>query len=97
MFELRLTPQAQKDLHRVRADRGNPTVRKSIDKTLGYLALNPRHPGLRSHEHTRLTALSGVKVWESYAQNQTSNAYRIFWHYGPDKNIITVLAITGHP
>lgn len=36
-------------------------------------------------------------VFESYAQNNTPGAYRIFWHYGPKKKMITILAITPHP
>jgi hypothetical protein len=24
-------------------------------------------------------------------------AYRIFWHYGPGKNVIKIMAITPHP
>ena len=39
----------------------------------------------------------GEKVFESYAQNNTPGAYRIFWHYGPKKNQITVVAIVSHP
>jgi hypothetical protein len=37
------------------------------------------------------------EVFEAYAENNTPGAYRIFWHYGPDKNMITIVAITPHP
>lgn len=36
-------------------------------------------------------------VFESYAQNKTPEAYRIFWFYGPGKSVITIPAITPHP
>lgn len=39
----------------------------------------------------------GGDVFESYAQNKTPGAYRIFWTYGPSKAEITILAITPHP
>jgi len=41
-----------------------------------------------------------VKVWDSYVENKTPGAWRIFWHYGPDEadqKVITILAITPHP
>jgi hypothetical protein len=51
-----------------------------------------------------LTGLSGEKIFEAYAQNNTPGAYRIFWHYGPDEitskkraPVITIVAITPHP
>lgn len=37
------------------------------------------------------------KIYEAYAENNTPAAYRIFWHYGPDKKKITIIAITPHP
>lgn len=40
---------------------------------------------------------NGEEVFESYAQNNTPGAYRIFWYYGPKRKMITILAITSHP
>jgi len=37
------------------------------------------------------------KIFESYAQQSTPEAYRIFWYYGPGKNIISIIAIMPHP
>lgn len=34
---------------------------------------------------------------EAYAENKTPAAYRIFWHYGPGQDEITVIAIIPHP
>ena len=36
------------------------------------------------------------KVFEAYAQNQTPDAYRVFWCYGPEKRQITLVAIAPH-
>jgi hypothetical protein len=41
-----------------------------------------------------------VKVWDSYVENRTPGAWRIFWQYGPDEaglRVITVLYIGPHP
>jgi hypothetical protein len=58
---------------------------------------NPRHPGLQSHKYRSLSGPRGEEAFESYAEQNTPAAYRIFWHYGPRKGEITVIAITSHP
>ncbi len=72
---------------------------KQVVKCLSLLQANPRHPGLKSHEFTSIEHpyRPGEKVWESYVQNRTPGAYRLFWCYGPDQGQITVIAITPHP
>ena len=56
-----------------------------------------RHPGLRVHKHSSFPGYENIQVFESYAQNKTPGAYRIFWHYGPGKSEVTILAIIPHP
>lgn len=75
-----------------------------VRKALSYLEIDPRHPGLNTHEFTSLAGANGEKMFEAYAQNNTPGAYRIFWHYGPDEAkgkgrtpVITIVAITPHP
>ena len=58
---------------------------------------NLRHPSLCTHEYKSLRGPKGEKVFESYAQNQTPGAYRVFWYYGEGKGSITVAAIVPHP
>ena len=70
---------------------------KKLVKTLGLLAENPRHNSLASHEIDDLTRKHGFKIFQSYLENNTPAAGRIFWAYGPDKLDITVLAIEPHP
>ena len=70
---------------------------KKLVKTLGYLSTNPRHPGLESHEIGDLSRRYGLRVWQSYLENKTPSAGRIFWVYGPDRCEITVIGIEPHP
>lgn len=58
---------------------------------------NPRHPGLNTRKYSSLVGANGEEVFEAYAENKTSAAYRIFWYYGPGKNVITIISITPHP
>lgn len=70
---------------------------KKLVKALGYLAENPRHNSLASHEIDDLSRKYGIKIFQSYLENRTPAAGRIFWAYGPEKGDITVLAIEPHP
>jgi len=70
---------------------------KKLVKALGYLEVNPRHNSLESHEISPLSRRYGMKVWQSYLENQTPAAGRIFWAYGPYKGEITILAVEPHP
>ncbi len=98
------TPTADKQLNALHDDPSAAAVCRQVHKALGLLEMNPRHPGLNTHEFTSLIGAGGEKVFEAYAQNDTPGAYRIFWHYGPDEvaqkkrtPVITVVAITPHP
>jgi hypothetical protein len=66
-------------------------------KAMGYLRNNPRHGSLESHDIEPLSKRVGFKVWESYLENNTSGARRMFWAYGPGRKEITILAVEPHP
>ena len=72
---------------------------KQVKKCVDLILENPRHPGLNTHEFKSLANPYNdkEKVFEAYAQQKTSAAYRVFWCYGPEKGEITILAITPHP
>ena len=72
---------------------------KQVGKTLNFLANDPKHPSLNTHEYDSLNHpyKKGDKVWEAYVQNQTPGAYRLFWCYGPGDGQITIIALTPHP
>ncbi|CAD5912510.1 hypothetical protein PCC9214_00132 [Planktothrix tepida] len=66
-------------------------------KTLGLMATNLRHPSLKTHKYDTLSGPNGEEIFEAYVENKTPAAFRVFWYYGPDKGVITVIAITPHP
>ena len=70
---------------------------QQLGKTMKFLSVNPRHPGLHSHDIEALSNRYGMKVWESYLENKTAGAGRLFWVYGPDKAQITIIGIEPHP
>ena len=93
-FRLRFTAEADIQFRNL----PGPKLKK-VKRTLGFLQTNPRHPSLNTHLYSDVENPfhPGGQVFESYAENQTSGAYRIFWCYGPERLQITVIAITPHP
>lgn len=96
-FELLFTDRAAADLDALQADASLAKRLKAVRKALGLLETNPRHSGLNTHKFSSLKGPGGDEVFEAYAENKTPAAWRIFWHYGPDKKQITILTITPHP
>ena len=79
------------------AKKEDELLRKKMGKAIHLLSQNPRHPGLHSHEISSLTARYGIKVWQSYLENDTPKAGRLYWAYGPDKGDITIIGLEPHP
>jgi hypothetical protein len=102
--KIKFTPTADKQYTALENSPSNAALFDQVRKAIGYLEIDPHHPGLNTHEFTSLSGANGEKVFEAYAQNNTPGANRIFWHYGPDETagkkrtpVITILAITRHP
>lgn len=70
---------------------------KKWAKALKLLSENPRYPGLRTHDIQELTDRYGIRVWQSYLENKTSSAMRMYWVYGPDQKSITIIGLEPHP
>ena len=96
-FQFRFTDLAMASLQQLRNNPASAKRHKAVQKALGKLQINPKHPGLNTHKYSGLVGPHGADAFEAYAENNTPRAYRIFWSYGPKKNMITILAITAHP
>ena len=71
---------------------------KAVQKALKLLSNNPRHPSLNTHEYYNYPTKIKEKIYQSYAENNTPQAYRIFWFYDKDnRNAINIIGITPHP
>ena len=79
------------------ADKDESKLYKKLGKALRLLAQNPRHTGLETHEISSLSKRYGMKVWQSYLENNTPAAGRLFWVYGPERGDITVIGLEPHP
>lgn len=96
-FILRYTEAAKRHLLNLKNDPSKQRILKDVIKALRYMEVNLRHPALNTHEYHNLEGPNGEKIFEAYAQQKTSGAYRIFWYYGPGSKTISIVAIIPHP
>lgn len=97
-FRLLYTREAEKVLNDLRATKQHTTKLKKIQKSLRLLQhAGPRHPGLHSHGYTSVPGPGGEQLWESYVENKTPSAWRIWWIYGPGDGQLTIVTIGPHP
>lgn len=97
MFDIFWTDRSQADFNHLKSDVSLKKRYKAVKKTIHLLASDPRHNSLQTHEFSSLKGPTGEKVYVAYAEQKTPAAYRVFWHYGPAKDQITIVAITRHP
>jgi hypothetical protein len=95
-FRLNFTSRAIKDMEELARDAGLQKRLKSVQKALGMLETNPRHPSLQTHKFQTLQGPNGEPAFEAYAENKTAAAYRIFFYYGESDQIM-IIAVTPHP
>ncbi len=95
-FELVFTREAQAVLEAM----AKPAYRTKNAKARKALRLlrdvGPSHPGLNSHKYHSLTGPNGEDVWESYVENRTPGAWRIWWVYGTGPDTITIVTLGPH-
>jgi len=104
-FTIRMgIPEMEELWNRLQSEYRNGTISKDDaglykkwGKALKLLSTNPRHRSLKTHDIEALTVRYGEKVWQSYLENKTSGAMRMFWVYGPDKQSITIIGLEPHP
>jgi hypothetical protein len=96
-FRLHFAGNAKNQLQALEVNPAHVKRYKAVRSALGKLQNNQRHPGLNTHKFNSKRGENDEEVFEAYAENNTPGAFRIFWHYGPGKDVITIIAITAHP
>lgn len=61
------------------------------------LSADPFYPGLQTHEIPPLSRRYGMNAWQSYLENKTSGAKRMYWVYGPGQQEITIIGLEPYP
>lgn len=97
IFRLIFNDDAKEQFQELESLKHKKAIFNAVCKTLALMETNLRHPSLRTHKYSSLEGPEGEAVFESYVQNNTPGAYRIFWYYGTQKNEITIVSIIPHP
>lgn len=95
-FKLKFSEEAKLRLNELEKNKSKKGLLKQVRKVLGFMETNLKHPSLNTHKFDGISCNLG-EVFETYAQNKTPGAYRIFWVYGPGKQELYILDITPHP
>jgi len=96
-FNIIYSNKARQQIGLLRVDKSLEKRYKSVIKTIALMSVDLRHPSLNTHEFSSLSKRLGIKVFESYAENNTPGAYRVFWVYAERQGDIEIIAITPHP
>lgn len=96
-FTLLFTREAEAVLTDLRSKKQYAEKLMKVQKALRLLAGNPRRPGLHSHAYKSMPGPRGATLWDSYVENNTPGAWRIFWCYGPEADSITIVTVGPHP
>lgn len=96
-FLLNISPTAKTQLFELKNKSAHKKRFNAVSKALKYLQTNPKHPSLNIHLFQSKQGPNGEKIWEAYAENNTPGAYRIFFYYGPEKRMISIVMIVPHP
>ena len=91
-----MTSEAEAQIAGIMDDPARSGLQKQLKKALGNLSRNPLHPGLHSHPMEAFEKVYQTKVFSSYVQNNTPQAHRILWAYGPKPRQLTVLTVMPH-
>lgn len=88
----------------LQAKKHSGTIKKDEEKiykkwgsALKKLSVDPFYRGLQTHEITVLSKRYGMRVWQSYLENNNSDAMRMYWVYGPKQKDITIIGLEPHP
>jgi hypothetical protein len=93
-YRIQFSPYALENLAELTTD---ASKLKKVVRAIYRVSQDPRYGSLNSHKFDGMTGEKGEEVWESYVENHTPGAYRIYWYYGPTELGISVVAILKHP
>lgn len=77
-FNLNYSDEAKRQFLELELSKEKFKQYKAVAKTLGLMQTNLRHPSLNTHKYDAIESPFGAEVFESYAQNKTPGAYKIF-------------------
>lgn len=97
MFQLRFTAEARAVMADLESGRRHAAKLNKVRTCLARLANDTQHPGLHAHRYRSIRGPGNEDVWEVYVENRTPSAWRVWFCYGPGRDVITIVTIAPHP
>jgi hypothetical protein len=73
--------------------RKHPDKQARVTKALQQPAVDPRYPALATKKYDE-----ALNIWQSYVENATPGAWRVWWQWHPtEPDTIVVIAFGPHP
>jgi hypothetical protein len=94
-FRVYITDEAEREIAEL--SQSDPVRADKVRRTIGKMQIDIRSKGLSTHEYTSKSGPNGEKLFEAYIENNTPNAHRIIWCYGPEQGAITVINVIPYP
>lgn len=89
-FQLKYSVEASKVLDDLEKPKYQ-AKKKKVERALRALRdIGPRHPPLNSHKLKGITGPWKRDLWDSYVENGTPAAWRIYWVFGNDDDLFIV-------
>lgn len=78
MHKIKYSDKAKNDLNDLKKAGQNKKLLK-IKNAIKKLEENPKHPGLHTHKNNSVENPFCKETFQSYVENKTPGAFRIFW------------------
>ncbi|WP_326960520.1 hypothetical protein [Amycolatopsis sp. NBC_01286] len=97
-FRLLYSDETKAVLEDLRAKAQHARKLRKVKKALAFMEQQgPSYPGLRTHPMESIPGPNGKTLYQSYVENNTPGAWRIWWVYGPEADQISIVSVGPHP
>lgn len=97
-YSLKFTDTATDVLADLKVKKNLKDKAKKVQKALRLLReVGPSHPGFMTHKYDKTRGPTSSGLFQSYVENHTSRAWRMWWVHGPGDDEITIINIGPHP
>ena len=98
VFELGYSPEVDELITTL--ETSDPAKYKKVVRALKRLEQDPHDPALNSSKYQSLKGKGpgGTDIWESYVEQGTPGAWRVFWYFSKkERGLIGVIHLGPHP
>ena len=96
IFELGFSDRAKEQLTALKTNKGLAKHHKAIQEAFKNYSAIQDTPACKLMSFILSKVRITKKVFEAYAEQNTPAAHRIFFYYGPQKGVISIISVERH-